>query len=300
MTKTENNILLFSVTLCWSASYIFIKSLPPDFSPYAYLTMTAGIAAVILSIVFWRQLKQIKSSTVWRSFILSIFLTIDMLLEKKGIELIPASNASFLSALTIMIVPLIMLLFSVKPSRNNIIGACIIVFGLGFSTRFSPSGFLSLGTFYMLSASFFYSLYIIAADRFTKEENPLLICVVQMIFAALLGYIIWSIEEPRTFFSVNYTHELLSSVFILAFFMKAYAYIVLMFSQRYADPIRVTIIASTEPVIALLLAVTVPAVYSGGERLTAFSLCGSLFIAVGAVIAGTNFLEKNKETANAY
>ena len=33
---------------------------------------------------------------------------------------------------------------------------------------------------------------------------------------------------------------------MLAFFAKAYAYIMLMYSQKYASPISVTVIASTE------------------------------------------------------
>ena len=57
MTKTENNILLFSITLCWAASYIFIKNLPEAFSSYAYLTLTCGMAAVIMT-AFWRSCRR--------------------------------------------------------------------------------------------------------------------------------------------------------------------------------------------------------------------------------------------------
>lgn len=51
MTKTENNILLISITLCWASSYIFIKNLPEDFSSYAYLTLTCGIAALLMILI---------------------------------------------------------------------------------------------------------------------------------------------------------------------------------------------------------------------------------------------------------
>jgi len=139
------------------------------------------------------------------------------------------------------------------------------------------------------------AVYIIAADRFTKKEDPLLIGVAQMIFTAVIGFILWLIENPRTFLTVNYTNELLSSIFILAFFTKAYAYIMLMFSQKYADPIRVTIVSSTEPVVTLILAVLIPSAYGANEKLNAFSVCGAVVIAIGAVVAGTNFLSRNKE-----
>ena len=294
MTKTENNILLFSITLCWASSYIFIKSLPPDLSSFAYLTMTTGIAAVILVAVFWKRLKEVKRSTVKSSFILSLLLTVNLLVEKQGISLLPASNASFLAALTILVVPLIMLLLRKKPTKNNAAGAGIIVLGLCLTNRFALSAFMSMGTLFMLLACLTSALYIISADLFTKQENPLLIGVVQMIFTALSGFVLWLFEEPTTFLSVDYTKELLSSIFILAFFTKAYAYIILMFSQKYADPIRVTIIASTEPVVTLMLAVLIPAAYGASEKLSAFSLCGALIIAVGAVVAGSNFIRSRR------
>ena len=294
MTKIENNILLCSITLCWAASYIFIKSLPPDLSSFAYLTLTTRIAAVILIGVFFKQLKRIKRSTLKSSFAMSVLLTINLLLEKRGIELLPSSNASFLSTLTILVVPALMLLLKRKPNKNNVLGAGVIVLGLCLTNRFDLSAFMNPGTLFMLLGCLSCGVYIIAVDRFTKQEDPLLIGIMQMVFTTVIGFILWTIEEPTTFFSVNYTNELLSSIFILAFFAKAYAYIILMFSQKYADPIRVTIIASTEPIVTLMLAVLIPAHYGATEQLNIFSLFGALIIAGGAVIAGTNFLKSLK------
>jgi len=225
MTKTENNILLFSITLCWASAYIFIKSLPAELSSFAYLTLTTGIAAVILVVVFWKKLKEVKFSTVKRSLILSLLLTVTLLAEKQGVALLPASNASFLAALTILAVPLLLLLFRKKPTRSNMFGALIIVLGLCLTNRFSLSAFLNAGTLYMLLCCLACALYTILADRFTKREDPLLIGVLQILFTALSGFVLWTIETPATFFTVDYTRELLSSVFILAFFTKAYAYI---------------------------------------------------------------------------
>jgi drug/metabolite transporter (DMT)-like permease len=296
MTRTENNILLFSITMCWSAAYIFIKTLPPDLSTYAYLTLTTGIASVVLVIIFWRQLKKITGGMVKKAGVLSLILTIDMVLNKEGIGLLSASNASFLSALTIIVVPLLMLLLRVKPTKNNMLGALIIVLGLGLTSRFAISGFKNMGTLFMLLGCLSGAVYTIASCRFAKEENPLLIGIVQMIFTALSGFALWLIEEPSTFLSIEYTKTLLSSIFILAFFTRAYAYIMLMFSQKYASPINVTVIASTEPVITLLFAVMIPAAFGGTEKLTLFSLSGAMIIALGAVVAGTDFLQQKEKT----
>jgi drug/metabolite transporter (DMT)-like permease len=192
-----------------------------------------------------------------------------------------------------------MVLFRRALSINNIAGAFIIVLGLCLTNRFSLAAFAGAGTVYMLLGCVCNAAYTIAADHFTKREDPLLIGITQMGFTALTAFGLWYIEDPLTFSNISYTREMLSSVFILAFFAKAYAYIVLMFSQKYTDPVSVTVIASTEPVVTLLLAVLLPAAYGGSEPLSLFALLGAMVIAIGAMVSGGSFLTpkrlKNKE-----
>jgi drug/metabolite transporter (DMT)-like permease len=294
MTKFENNILLLSITFCWASSYIFIKRLPGELSTFAYLTLTTGIAAAILTILFFKRFRHIKKSTILSSFVLSLLLTAILLFEREGLKSLPASNASFIASLTIIMVPLLMFLLKSKPTLNKAFGAVVIVLGLCLTSSFSLSAFFSKGTVFMLLVCLSTAIYTIAADRFSKKEDPLLLSVIQMVFAAFSGFVLWYVEEPATFASVNYTNELLSSIFILAFFTKAYAYVALMFGQKYTDSMSVAIISSTEPVITLLLAVLIPAAFGTGEKFNAVSFSGAIVIAMGSVIAGSNFMTRKK------
>lgn len=298
MTKTENNILLFSITLCWATSYLFIKQLPEDFSSCAYLTMTTGIAALIMAVIFWKQLKKSRKSTWLKGFFLSLLLSVNLLAEKKGISLLTPSNASFLEALTVIIVPVLLLVSGQMLSRNHLAGAAVILIGLAVSSRFAVSNFYSRGSIYMLAACFCSAVYTIMVDRFAKEEDPLVICIIQMFFTALLGFVLWYMENPLTFASITYTGELLSSIFILAFFAKAYAYTALMYSQKYTDAVSVTVISSTEPVVTLSLSLLLPAAYGGRQIPKLPAIMGAVLIAAGAIIAGLHFLEKKRPCKN--
>lgn len=297
MTKTENNILLFSITLCWSASYIFIKNLPEDFSSYAYLTMTTGIAAVLMTAIFWKKMHTIQKRTWIKGFFLSVLLSLNLLAEKKGILYLVPSDASFLSSLTIIIVPVLLLFFHHKPTKNHVLGAGIILLGLCVGSGFKINIFHNKGSLYMLAGCVCSAVYTIAVERYSKEENPVLLCIVQMIFTALLGFVLWYKEEPLTFWNIHYTKELLSNIFVLAFFTKAYAYIVLMYSQRYTDAISVTVIASMEPVVTLLLALVLPAAYGGNYAFNVASALGAVIITLGAVVAGLQFLSGGERNA---
>lgn len=292
MSRTENNILLFSITLCWAASYVFIKSLPPDLSTYAYLTMTCGIAAVLLTAVFFKKFKKLKLITVGKSAVLSGLLLANLIFDKLGIDLLASSTASVLAATSILIVPFIMIIMRKSPTVNNIVGAVVIMAGIIITSGFNLENIFSQGALFMLLSAVSTSVYTVVADKITKEEDPLLLSVMQMWITAILGYIMWFIEDPGTFASLEYTNEMLSSVFILAFFSKAYAYVALMYSQKYSNPINVTIIASTEPVVTLVLAVLIPTAFE--EQFTTAAIFGAAVIMVGAIISGTDFLSRRR------
>ena len=292
MSKTENNILLFSITLCWAASYVFIKSLPSALSTYAYLTLTCGIAAVLLTAVFFRKFKNLKPVTILKSAVLSGLLLANLIFDKLGINLLASSTASVLAATSILIVPFIMIIMRKSPTVNNIVGAVVIMAGIIITGGFNLENIFSEGALFMLLSAVSTSVYTIVADKITKEEDPLLLSVMQMWITAILGYIMWFIEDPGTFASLEYTNEMLSSIFILAFFSKAYAYVALMYSQKYSNPINVTIIASTEPVVTLVLAVLIPTAFE--EQFTTAAIFGAAVIMAGAIISGTDFLSRRR------
>lgn len=290
MSRTENNILLFSITLCWAASYVFIKNLPSDLSTYAYLTMTCGIAAALLTMVFFKKIRKTTFVTVLKAAALSGLLLFNLVFDKLGIDRLASSTASVLASSSIMIVPVLLILMKKRPSRNNMLGAVVIMAGILITCRFKAENIFSKGALFMLLSAVVASVYTIVADKITKEEDPLVLSILQMWITAIAGFIMWFLEEPTTFASLTYTNEMLSSIFILAFFSKAYAYVALMYSQKYSDPMRVTVIASTEPIVTLVLAVLIPTVFE--EHFTSAASLGAVVIMIGAMISETGFLSR--------
>jgi len=170
----------------------------------------------------------------------------------------------------------------------------LILIGQIFTSGISLGEKVNFGTVAMIIGCIFMALYIIIVDNFTKKSDPLLLGMGQMFWIAVIGFLLWSIEEPKTFFSIKYTNELLANIFVLAFFAKAYAYIMLMYCQKYASPISVTIMASTEPVITMVLALLIPNTFGITESLRLGNIVGAVFVVIGAICAGTNFLNSKK------
>lgn len=297
MTRAESNIVLFSITLCWASSYIFVKNLPPDLSPFAYMTITSGLAFIILSTVFFRRLPGLKGRVLLRSAVLAAIICCNLVFERLGIAQIPASTASFVASLTIVFVPVFLLFLKKKPTKNNILGIPFILAGLVLTSGVHRGAPLEPGILYMVAACIFMAIYVLVADSFTEQDDPLLLGIGQMLGVFVIAFLLWFLEEPRTFFSLAYTNEMLASIFLLAFFARAYAYVMLMYGQKYANPISVTVIASTEPVVTMALALLIPDAYGQTEAFTLSKLIGGALIVIGAVCAGTSFLDRTRPKA---
>jgi drug/metabolite transporter (DMT)-like permease len=254
--------------------------------------MTTGIASIILALVFYKKLKGLDKRTLQKSFILAAIICGNLIFERLGVSQLSASTASFIASLNIVFVPLLMLAFKRKLTLNNVAGIIFILMGLIFTSGIKLVDSVNYGFLEMTTGCLIMAIYIISVDNFTKICDPLMLGIGQMFFTAIIGFIFWFVQQPKTFFSLTYTNELLANIFLLAFFAKAYAYIMLMYSQKYANPISVTVMSSMEPVVTMVLALLIPNTFGRTEMITSAKLVGAAFIVVGALCAGTNFLSR--------
>ena len=302
MTKKESVIVLLSITLCWSSSYIFIKAVPEEFSVYSYLALTSGVAALLIAFISRKRLMLLNRKTLWQGLVLGLLITGNMAFEKLGLDYLPASAVSALEALNIIIVPVILLLKKRYPTRNNIVGIAIIFAGILITSYASMQGSGLLGILFILASCVMMSLYTISATEYTKESDPMLLTILQLAVTAVTGFILWVATDPGSLTRIKWSSETISYIFILAFFSKAYAYTMLMYADKYADAIHVTVIAALDPVVTLFMAIIVPNAVGGSASAEIFSfrsLLSAVIITVGAIVAGTNFLSPKKKTAAA-
>ena len=285
---------MFSITLCWSSSYIFIKDIPQTFSVYAYLALTSGVGGLILALVLRRKLRLINSVTLRQGLILGALITASNMFEKLGVDRIPASSASVYASMGIIIVPLILIFRKQYPSRNNMVGIPIILAGIFLSNWGNMGGAGLVGALYILASATCMSMYTVLATEYTKETDPSLLTVLQMIVSAVFGFVLWMATDAGSLFTIEWSEVTLSYIFLIAFFSKCYAYLMLMYADKYADAVSVTIVASTEPVVTLIAAVLLPESMGGVEQFSTKAVVGALIISIGAIVAGTDFLSKKR------
>ena len=287
------------MTLCWSSAYIFIKDLSGYFSAFAYLTLTSGVAGIGLAILSRKLFRQLNRKTLIYSFVLSVFITGSLIFEKLSLDNLNASQVSALATANIIMVPLILIIKKQFPTRNNVAGIVILLSGMYIAGYLNIEGEHNLpGILFVLGSCLFMSLYTVFGVDYTKEVDPMLLTVLQLLFTALFALILWIIFEPGTFTTIPFNMELLSYIVIIAFFSKAFAYVMLMYAEKYADAVTVTIIAASSPIVTLVLALIIPDMEGKKELFSFRSLAGTFIIAIGAIVAGTDFLSRKKHAAS--
>ena len=292
MKKHESNIVIFSVMLCWAAAYVFIKSLPDELSDLGYLALMNGIAAIIMIPLFFPRFKHLNRSNILHGAMLALLMLLVLVFEKEGIERMNPSAASILTSLDIIIVPIFMLFLGKIPSKNQLAAVVLIFTGILITNGFSFENISFSGTLFLMGDCICMSLYTVAANRFCQDDDPILLAVNQIAIMAAISFVLWTIREPGMILRLDYTKELVSSLFVLAIFTKAYAYILLMYGEAYADPVDVVIIFALEPVVTFLLAVLIPEGFGGVEESFSFrTLTGAAIIGIGAVIGQTDIRE---------
>ncbi|MBQ9616370.1 MAG: DMT family transporter [Selenomonadaceae bacterium] len=291
MRTFESSIIIFSVMLCWASAYVFIKGLPEDLSPFGYLALMNGMAAAIMVLCFFSRLKErLNRNNAVRGGILGFLGLVVLLFEKAGIERLTPSAASVLASLGIVVVPLFVLLFYHRfPTRQQVAAILLILVGVLVTNGVSPEDFPIVGSLFMLGDCIVMSLYTVIANRFSRQSDPVLLAVNQTVFMALVAFAAWFVENPRMFLDLEFTRSFLSSLFMLAIFTKAFAYIMLMYGQRYADPINVVMIFALEPVVTLLMSVFIPQSMGGVEEsFTMQALLGAVLVVLGAIVSGVD------------
>ena len=283
MHKSESNIIIFSVMLCWASAYVFIKSLPPELSDFGYLALMNGIAAILLVLCFFGRLrKMLNKKNIIHGTVLAVLMMLVLIFEKEGIDRLKPSSASLLTSLDVVIVPVFMLFLRKLPSKQQIVRIAIILVGVFITNGVSINDFPIAGTLFMLLDCICMSLYTVVSNIYAREDDAILLAVNQIVVMAVISMIIWQIESPGMIFKLDYNRSFLSSIFVLAIFTKAFAYIMLMYGEKYGDPVDVVIIFAFEPVVTLFFEIFIPQSFGGVEEsFSLTSLIGALVIMSG-------------------
>ncbi len=295
--KLKADLLLLIITIVWGSSFPLMKIML-DFMPsFAYLSLRFLLAAIILTVIFHKNLKHFSRRTFFFGCVIGIFMFAGMALQVNGLYTTSASNSGFITGLNVVMVPMISaVLLKKKPDRASVLGV-----GIAFAGLLLVSGGLNMnfnfGDFLTFLSSICWALQIIFIDKFTATEDASLLAIMQIGFTGVVSTGVWMSIGFQQF---EFNGTVILVLLITAVLGTALAFGGQTIAQKDTSPTHTALIFTAEPVFAALFAMIIPNMAGETESLGLTSAIGSALILAGMLVSELKLGRKRPKQQDQY
>jgi drug/metabolite transporter (DMT)-like permease len=280
--RLKADLTLLFVSVLWGSAFVFQRIVGEQGGVYFFNGMRFLLGVVILLPFIWRKGNISREQWVWMG-VAGTVLFVAALLQQAGIQFTTAGNAGFITSLSVVIVPFVLLVgWRERPRWTAVIA--VVMAGLGAYLLSTGGSFeIRRGDALELGGALFWSFHFVVLGKFAFRFHPIQFAAGQFLVAGLLNLLVGLFLEQPLF-----NLAFVNAVVYTAVFSVGIGYTLQVWAQRYTPPSDAAIILSLEAVSAVL---------SGWffleERLSLLQIIGCGFILAGVVL--TQFSERNSE-----
>ena len=289
------NFLLMLAALIWGSAFV-AQSVGMDYlGPFSFNCVRSFMGSLVLLPVIWfmdRQKKetaehdgqkteegtreQNKKVLLSGGLCCGVILTLSTSLQQIGIKYTTAGKAGFITALYILIVPLLGLILGKKVGIKTWIGVALAVAGMyllcikeGFS--------ISYGDFMVLLCALIFSLHILAVDYFSPRVDGIRLSCIQFFVCGCISAVPMLVWEHPELFQIIRAWQPLAYAGVLS---SGVAYTLQIVTQKHLNPTVASLLMSLESVFAVLTGWLVL-----NERLSPKELLGCVLVFTAIILA---------------
>lgn len=273
------SIVLAVVALVWGTTYAVIKDTLSIIQPFSLMMFRFGFSALILSLMYLKKFKTIKSVDLKRGIIIGIFMFLAFYFLIVSIRFTTASKFSFIVGAYVLIVPFLSWVINkTKLDRYAIVGAILATIGLAFLTMERGAVF-NLWDLVAGCCSFFFAAHMIAIEKYSGDSDPILLTIIQFITTAVLFIILTGIKEGYDFIVLPEIKWTLGYLVIISTIIP---FAIQNIVQRYISSTSTALILTLQSAFGSIFAV-----YYLDERMTKQMIIGCLLIFIAIVFQET-------------
>jgi drug/metabolite transporter (DMT)-like permease len=275
------DLMLIMITVFWGGSYILTKLGLDSLQPFNLIAIRFIIAFLISGIVFKNRIMKSDRRTIIYALILGLILFSVFISMTFGLKYTSASNAGFLISLSVILIPIISLMFLKQYiGRKVIICVLFALVGIGMLTLNTQLK-VSRGDLLCILCAVLYAIHVVVTGVFTKEVDSISLGILQLGFVGIFSIIFSGLTEevkvPNSWFSWLV-------VLALSILCTAVGYIVQTHIQQYTSATHTGLILSLEPVFSAIFAYLIL-----GEVLSVRGYIGASILLVSVFFAEFNF-----------
>jgi drug/metabolite transporter (DMT)-like permease len=295
MSRGAANALLLVVSLIWGTTFVAQQLGMADVGPLMYTGVRFLLGALVVLPLALREHARLtdrgirlEPTDLLAASGLGLLLTLGVVFQQIGIVSTTVSNAGFLTALYVPLVPLLGWAVDRRPPAAALwpaaIGCFIGTFLLGGGTF---SGFNN-GDLWVIASTAFWAAHVLWVGRVAaRKGNPVSVAFLQFVVCGLLSTLAGLMMEATTLTGL---WSAMPAILYGGLLSVGIGYTLQVVAQRHTGPAEAAILLSAE----ILFAALAGALYLG-ERLAPIQLAGGLLIF--ACIVGVQILPRPREAA---
>lgn len=302
--QTIGSIMLLITSIIWGCAFVAQKVGMDYIGPFSFCGFRFLFSAFFLIIIticrdliFYKKLTLFKMERQKRNKIFlggilcGISLAIASNLQQYSIQETTAGKAGFITALYIVLVPILGIFIKKKVKIVEWISVVIAFISLILLCfqKGELGGIFSIHSYDvgLLVCAIFFSIQILLIDYFAKDNDCLMMSTIQFIVCAIVSCLLMIIfEKPQ----VDQVKHAMIPLLYAGIASGGIAYTLQFIGQKYTRPIVASIIMSLESVVSLLAGMIII-----NESLTSRELWGCALMFMAIIISQIPFDKFNKK-----
>ena len=282
--RLHGSLAILIATVIWGSAFI-AQSVGMDYiGPFTFQTMRSVLAVPFLIIVIFlierdpaQSIRKWMQPELWKAGLpCGIALFIAAGLQQMGIVHTTAGKAGFITAMYIVLVPILGIFLRKKPPITAWIGVLLAVIGLYLLSCVGVSQ-VNIGDIYLLGCALGYAVQITLVDQMGGAVDGLRLNCVQSLFCGIFsGTVMFITEEPvLTNILACWIPLVYAGIFSLGI-----AFSLQIIGQKHLEPTPAALIMSLESVFAVLFGWLLL-----HERLSIPELCGCAMVFIAVILS---------------
>ena len=263
--NTKGSIFLFFAALIWGSSFVSQSAAMDHIGPFTFNACRSfvGFLVLIPVVCFFRKMslkekplskeeeKELNKRSVSAGIVCGLALVIASSFQQVGISMTTAGKAGFITALYIIMVPILSVFLGRKIPLIIWLSAIISLIGFYFlciQEDFS----MGQGDFYCLICALCFSIQIMTIDHFTEEDSrvdPVMMSMTQFFVVGAVSLILTLLFETPVISDIIKAG---GSILYAGALSSGIAYTFQILGQKHTSPAVAPLIMSLESVVAVL------------------------------------------------
>jgi len=217
--RAKAELLLLAICVIWGVSFVVVKGALTHASPLVFIALRFTLAGLASAAILRR--RAVSGAALIAGLVLGLFLLGGYVLQTNGLVYTTPSKSAFITAFSVVLVPLILVLGGARLQRANVVAAAAGLAGLYVLLAPSSLGAMNRGDLLTLAASVSYAFYIVWVGHYARRFHFRDLVPIQLLVVGLGAALALPLDRPLR---LHWTVGLLAALAITAFLATVLAF----------------------------------------------------------------------------